>query len=164
MQLETTTAELVIRHALKSDMAAMCALCGELGYPVSGAEFSRRLLSMLQQDPDQHAVYVAEYDEKIVGWIHVRAMQQLHLVFHAEVSALIVTSSLHGKKIGLKLMQSAEKWAQQHGMQEVRLYSSMVRSKDAHWFYQRLGYQEVKPTMSFKKNLLLEVRCRPNNK
>ncbi len=158
--MQPVSTELILRRAEKADMAAMCALCGELGYAVSNAEFSRRMLAMLSQEEDQHAVFVAELDEKVVGWIHVRAMMQLHLVFHAEVSALIVTTSLHGKQLGRKLMDAAESWAQQHGMSEVRLYSSMVRSKDAHWFYQRLGYQEVKPTMSFKKNLTQEAKQR----
>lgn len=153
MEARPVTPALEIRSASNADLPAMCALCGELGYAVSNAEFARRMRALATQQ-DQHAVFVAATEDAVIGWVHVRAMLQLQVPAHAEVVALIVNGNSRGQQIGKKLMHAAEQWAQQHSLGEVRLYSSMVRSKDAHWFYQRLDYQDVKPTMLFKKSVV----------
>ena len=49
-------------------------------------------------------------------------------------------------------MRRVEQWARKHGCKSVNLRSNVAR-KDAHAFYQSLGYNLVKTQHVFQKNL-----------
>ncbi len=49
-------------------------------------------------------------------------------------------------------MERAEHWAREKGLRSIFLRSNIIR-KDAHTFYQALGYSVVKTQYAFRKAL-----------
>jgi GNAT superfamily N-acetyltransferase len=70
----------------------------------------------------------------------------------AEVGGLVVDEGYRRRGIGRLLMQQAEQWACEKGCWAVYLRSNVVR-KDAHAFYEGIGYSNVKTSLAFRKTL-----------
>lgn len=95
---------------------------------------------------------VAVDDERICGWIHVRRVDSLESDAHAEIWGLVVDDRDRSQGIGRGLLETAERWAADHGLQTVRVRSNIVRER-AHAFYARAGYTMVKQQSVFEKHL-----------
>ena len=59
------------------------------------------------------------------------------------ISALVVDELYRGAKIGERLLLEAEHFAESRGCTQIEL-SSSERREQAHKFYQKNGYQEVR--------------------
>jgi len=68
------------------------------------------------------------------------------------VKGLVVASSARSHGVGSRLMEVAEAWALARGLREVVVRSNVIRDR-AHAFYTRIGYQEQKRQVKFKKRL-----------
>jgi GNAT superfamily N-acetyltransferase len=68
------------------------------------------------------------------------------------IAGLVVDRGRRQQGIGRLLMAEAERWAREQGCSIVRLWSSKGRA-DAHAFYRRLGYADVKTQHAFAKSL-----------
>ena len=147
-------AEVTIRAAREQDAEALANLAGQLGYP-STPEATRMRLRMLAGHPE-HRVLVAEQHSvgrrAVVGFLHVLLHPSLVHDKAAEVASLEIADSHRGKGIGQKLMERAEEWAKSQGCGMVRLRSNVVRTR-AHSFYTRLGYEQWKTSLAFRKQL-----------
>jgi len=140
-----------IRLASAGDAKRIAVLCQQLGYPASQEEVQRRLCQ-IQQDK-RHAVYVAELPGgHVIGWVHVYVCQLLETDPQAEIGGLVVDEAHRRCGIGRLLMQHAEQWAREKECGTVHLRSNVVR-KDAHVFYERIGYSSVKTQRVFRKVL-----------
>lgn len=140
-----------IRLASPGDAKRIAALCHQLGYPTTQEEVQRRL-SQIRPD-EYHAVYVAELPNgQVVGWVHVYVGQLLVKDLQAEIGGLVVDEGYRCCGIGQLLMQEAERWARAKECWAVHLRSNIVR-KDAHVFYERIGYSRVKTQLTFCKVL-----------
>jgi GNAT superfamily N-acetyltransferase len=140
-----------IRLARAEDVEHITALCEQLGYPSSQEQVQRRLHQIRQRG--DHAVYVAERaDGRVVGWVHVLIRPLLVAELHVEIGGLVVDKDHHGHGIGRLLMEQAEQWAREKGCGAVYLRSNVIR-KDAHAFYERIGYVNVKLSKTFHKIL-----------
>ncbi len=140
-----------IRRAAIRDAARLAALSTELGYPSFPAQVRRRL-ARIRRDA-QHEVYVAEGpDEQIVGWVHASVSYLVESDAEAEIGGLVVDEAERGRGAGCLLMQHVEQWARKKGLKSVYFRSNIIR-KDAHAFYQKLGYQIVKTQYAFRKML-----------
>lgn len=129
----------------------MAVLCQQLGYPASQEEVQRRL-NQIQQD-ERHAVYVAELEDgRVVGWVHAYVCQLVVIDLHAEIGGLVVDEGHRHRGVGRLLMRQVEQWAREEGCWAVHLRSNAVR-KDAHAFYEGIGYRNVKTSMVFRKAL-----------
>ena len=142
--------EPTIRHAIPEDAGAIARLSDQLGYPSTEEESARRLREVIWQSG--HAVYVAECDGKLIGWVHVYVDHSLLADMPAEVAGLVVDENYRGHGLGRVLMEQVERWAKEHGCRSVRLRSNVLRSR-AHVFYERLGYRVIKSQKAFCKNL-----------
>jgi len=100
----------------------------------------------------EHAVYVAELNGRLVGWMHVFARPSLTAEPSAEVAGLVVDEHCRSRGIGEALMGQAERWAEEKGCRAVTLRSNVTRLR-AHAFYDRLGYETIKTSKSFCKFL-----------
>lgn len=142
--------QLTIRDAALADAARIAELSTQLGYPSTTEQALVRLRTLPQDG--SHAVYVAENDAGVVGWVHVYE----HLpVCHdrvAEVAGLVVDASCRGTGVGKRLMEAAEHWARAKGLDTVVLRSNVIR-EPAHKFYERLGYTRIKTQHAFRKNM-----------
>ncbi len=144
-------ATIKVRPASPKDAEACARLSTQLGYPSSRAEVERRLARL--EGDEEHAVYVAvNSSDKVVGWVHVCAAHLVESGPEAEIGGLVVDEGFRGSGVGRLLMERAEQWAREKGLKSVYLRSNIIR-KDAHAFYQRLGYQIVKTQHAFRKIL-----------
>ena len=142
--------EILIRLANKEDIPALVELSGQLGYPTSQEEMTERLEDM--SDYFRHAIYVAEVEGKVVGWIHGFARTLLMVSKHIEVGGLVVDEDHRNHKIGEKLMEAIEAWAEELGADWVYVASNQIR-EDAHRFYLQHGYEHYKTSFKFRKHI-----------
>ena len=141
----------IIRLARLEDADALANLAGQLGYP-STVEQIRRRFEVLVEKSDENAVFVAEANGKILGWVHAHIYNLLVDDPETEIGGLVVDEVARGGRIGEKLMQAAEAWTLEKGCSSVYLRSNVIRTR-AHEFYKRLGYSVVKSQYAFRKNL-----------
>jgi len=98
-------------------------------------------------------VRVAELESgRVVGWIHACASYLIESDPRAEVGGLVVDEKCRGSGVGHLLIEHAEEWARAKGLEAVYLRSNVVR-KEAHRFYERLGYKNIKTQHAFLKML-----------
>ena len=140
-----------IRLANAGDAERIAALCQQLGYSASQEQVQRRL-HQIQQD-ESHAVYVVEQaDGQVVGWVHVLVRQLVVADPQTEIGGLVVDERHRRRGAGRLLMGQAERWARGKGCWAICLRSNILR-KDAHAFYERIGYSNAKTSRVFHKIL-----------
>jgi GNAT superfamily N-acetyltransferase len=133
-----------------SDAGDIARLAMQFGYESDTSVVAERLSRILLR-PDQQ-FFVAEFDGRLVGWLHAVVSEYVELETFVVISGLVVDKSHRRQGIGTQLMQHAEDWARSQGCSVVRLWSSAGRTV-AHDFYQRLGYTKIKTQYSFMKSL-----------
>jgi len=140
-----------VRAAREGDQARIAELSVQLGYP-SGLEAIHRRLGPILSDA-RHALLVAELpDVPVAGWLHVFLYQVVESDLRAEIAGLVVDTAYRRRGVGRALMRRAEEWARERGCSAVSLRSNVIR-KEAHAFYQGLGYTLLKTQHAFRKNL-----------
>ncbi|MDR2833157.1 MAG: GNAT family N-acetyltransferase [Streptococcaceae bacterium] len=121
-----------------------------LGYPFSLEATQNQLKAVLDKGED--IVLVAEMDGKVVGIIHA---QYYLAIYHEEVFnvlGLAVANECHGKGVGKALMSELEKQVIAKGVKGIRLNSGEKR-KEAHLFYESIGFTKEKYQAKFIKEL-----------
>ncbi len=141
---------LKLRRAKNSDAARIAELSGELGYPAAAQEIKIRLVDL--KPAARHAVFLAEVDKLVIGWIHVSVSPLLEVPRRAEVNGLIVAESQRSHGAGARLLEAAEKWARAKGCKGMSVRSNVIRER-AHLFYERHGYVHFKTQKAFRKPL-----------
>jgi GNAT superfamily N-acetyltransferase len=132
------------------DAPRVAELSGELGYPSTAQQILARKAELDRQG--KSGLFVAEAGGEVIGWLIVSEMCSLELDPHAEVKGLVVTSSVRSRGVGARLMEVGEAWALARGLSEIVLRSNVIRDR-AHDFYKRMGYEEQKRQVKFKKRL-----------
>ena len=127
--------ELILRAARLEDADAIAALGAEFEHPATADEMRARLTSILPRD-DYHTA-VAERAGRVVGWggtmIGVSYTENEPF---ARLLALVGTAAESGRAA------DAEAWARAKGAPRLHL-TTALRRKDAHRFYERLGYENT---------------------
>ena len=141
---------MTVRPATMQDAARIAALAGQLGYPSTASEIAGRMRDLAAEG--NTAVFVAEGDGIVTGWIAVGSHLSLESGPFAEIAGLVVDESHRGGRVGEALVAAAEAWAGARGYLRMRVRSNVVRER-AHAFYRRLGYGLVKRQAVFDKNL-----------
>jgi GNAT superfamily N-acetyltransferase len=142
--------QIAIRLACMEDAARIAVLSTQLGYPTTPEEMRLRLAQVEQAAG--HAVYVAVLDSRVVGWIHVCARMLVQVDRAVEIEGLVVDEPYRQRGIGHLLVQQVEQWARERGCDTVYVRSNVVR-KGAHAFYEGLGYENIKTSLTFRKTL-----------
>jgi GNAT superfamily N-acetyltransferase len=141
----------VIRRARASDALRLAELAGQLGYPTTAAEMTKRLRKL--KPASQNALFVAESPGAgIVGWAHVSVTHLVEVGTRAELNGLIVAEGQRSLGAGARLLEAAEDWARKHGCPSMSLRSNVIRER-AHKFYERQGYEHYKTQKAFRKPL-----------
>ncbi|MDE6131809.1 MAG: GNAT family N-acetyltransferase [Oscillospiraceae bacterium] len=139
-----------IRKADISDAPAICKICtDDLGYKCSEKLVLNRLKNI---DGNREAVFAAEIDDTVVGYIHAEIYNTLYFQSMINILGLAVSLDYRRQGIGRALLSCAENWAKEHGINIIRLNSSNSR-KEAHEFYRAMGYDDEKLQVRFLKNL-----------
>ena len=139
-----------VRSANLQDSSRLAELCTQLGYPSTAGQLTRRLPVLLERG--DHAILVAEVNGSVSGWVHVHVSPTLEMDQIAELGGLVVDEAVRGQGVGKVLMGRAEDWARRNGCHELWLRSNVTR-KEAHRFYQALGYEIIKTSYTFRKHL-----------
>lgn len=140
----------IIRPARQQDSKSISLLCGQLGYPSTPEDVARRLHQIEQFEHD--ALFVAEVDGRVAGWIHVIAYPLPEMDLHTEIGGLVVDEAHRSLGIGRLLVEHAEAWARAQGCSEIRVRCNVIRER-AHKFYAALGYENIKTQHTFRKIL-----------
>ena len=102
-------------------------------------------------DNDKCIVFVAESENKIVGWtIGFIQSQPTNAPFFREfkrayLDTIDVIKEERGKGIGKKLIEEVEKWAKEKGLNKVVL-EVYKENNNARILYENLGYETIKET------------------
>jgi GNAT superfamily N-acetyltransferase len=142
--------DLTIRAARPSDAASIAALAKQLGYHAEPSAVAGRLSRVLARTDQQFLV--ADNGSGPVGWIHMLMAEFVEADAFVLIGGLVVDRDCRKQGIGRRLLARAEEWAAQHGCAVVRLSSSVNRT-EAHAFYQRAGYTNLKTQYSFAKSV-----------
>src|SRR5262245_15356403 len=141
---------IVFRPARPADAAGLVGLVEELGHPARLAGIQARLARLLERG-DQ-AVFVAEREGELLGWVHVQEFLSLASDPAGLVTGLVVDPAARRRGLGRGLMEAAEGWARARGLATLRLRARVERT-GAHAFYRRLGFELAKEQLQFRKDL-----------
>lgn len=139
-----------VREARADDLAALAALCGELGYPVAQEELARRIAALDARE--RHALLVLEEEGRALGLAHALVRRSLLGAPTVELAALVVAQDARGKGHGEALFRAVEAWAASQGVAELELRSRLER-EDAHRFYLARGCRVAKTQKLFVRAL-----------
>lgn len=139
-----------IRAIETRDADTVADLVSQLGYRRSAPEIA--LWIECVNGSAQQTALVACLGDEVVGWIEVSIEHRLQSAPFALIGGLVVADGVRGQGIGRLLCQSAEDWARGRGLDKLRVTSRSTRT-DAHRFYLRDGYEAVKTSMVFEKDL-----------
>ncbi|MDZ7968540.1 MAG: GNAT family N-acetyltransferase [Nostoc sp. DedSLP03] len=140
-----------IRQAGIKDVVRIAILCEQLEYSVTNQQIEQRLTKI--KNNDAHIVYVATVEDKyVIGWAHAHICESIVIPTPAIILGLVVDKDYRHSGIGRFLMQQIEQWASLVGCDSVLLRSNTKR-KEAHLFYEKIGYTNIKQSLTFYKKL-----------
>jgi len=141
----------ITRRARGSDARRLAELSGQLGYPTTAVEITKRMRRL--KPASQNALFVAESaDAGVVGWAHVSVTHLVEVGTRAELNGLIVGEGQRSLGVGARLLEAAEDWARKRGCPSMSVRSNVIRER-AHKFYERRGYEHYKTQKAFRKRL-----------
>ena len=142
--------DLIIRKIEFKDACELCKICSEeMGYECAPALVKSKIEKL---DSKREAVFVAEEESQLLGFIHVERYDVLYFESMANILGLAVKKDFQKQGLGKALLLAAENWAQENGIHLMRLNSGINRT-DAHGFYEHLGYVSEKEQKRFVKRL-----------
>jgi GNAT superfamily N-acetyltransferase len=145
---QTNSIAVSIRRLSVDDAEAAAELSSQLGYPSSPGDFRERI-EELSRTTDRIA-FAAVVDGQIVGWIDAAMERHLQYAASAVIGGLVVREDMRGLGVGRRLCVEVEEWARSKSVPVVRV-RSQIKREDAHRFYLRDGYRQVKTSLVFEK-------------
>lgn len=125
----------------------------QLGYDVS-LSLTTRQMEKLLLDKKNHffLVFEDEISKEVLGYVHAELYESIYSDPMFNILALAVSKSAEKRGIGRLLMQGVEKEAKKRNVFGIRLNSGESR-KEAHEFYEHIGYKSNKWQKRFLKVL-----------
>ncbi|HEX6127847.1 MAG TPA: GNAT family N-acetyltransferase [Candidatus Limnocylindria bacterium] len=146
------TTAFAIRPATADDADRLSELATQLGYPTTPSELAMRVRALAAL-PDAAILVATDADDRPIGWIHVGLKPSLLAPLSAQVMGLVVDEARRGVGIGAQLLNRAEAWATDRGCGELLVATRVTRER-AHRFYRRHGYELLKTSHIFHKELV----------
>jgi len=141
---------MIIRKTTIKDAEAITGLSDQLGYKATAEQTWQRLFEILGHD--DYCVYVAVEGDTITGWIQGFYSMRVESSDFVEISGLVVDKNHQRKGIGKLLVNEVIKWAKEKNCYNLRVRCQTFR-KEAHHFYESLGFVETKEQKVFGKVL-----------
>ena len=138
--------KIIIREMAADDAKAVNTLSNQLGYPLSIEQTLQNIYSVLESK--DHTAFVAEYENKIVGWIGALQAIMIEVMPHCEINGLVIDQDHRGMGIGKLLIDKVKQWAREKNNSKIGLRCNVKRT-EAHLFYQHLGFTEIKQQKNF---------------
>jgi len=126
------------------------SLSEQLGYANDPQLLFARLKQIVKLK--DHAVFVAQLDGKIVGWLHCLVCLRVESPLFVEVAGLVVDEDVRGKQIGKKLIEASKTWSRNQEILSMRIRCNVIRTA-SHQFYQALGFISNKSQKVFEMSL-----------
>jgi GNAT superfamily N-acetyltransferase len=142
---------LLVRRLSTDDAEAAAELSSQLGYPCPAGDLRERIEEMLRAA--DRVAFAAVVDGEMVGWIDAAMERHLQSPASAVIGGLVVREDTRGLGVGRRLCLEVEEWARSKSVPLVRV-RSQVKREDAHRFYLRDGYRQVKTSLVFEKAVL----------
>jgi GNAT superfamily N-acetyltransferase len=142
--------QLVVRRLTAEDAPAVAELSEQLGYPGSAEELRKRIERLARSE--DRVAFAAMLDLDLVGWIDAAVERHLQAEDTVAIGGLVVREAARGCGVGKRLCEEVEQWARERGFGRVRV-RSQIKREDAHRFYLRDGYRQVKTSLVFEKEL-----------
>lgn len=136
-----------LRFAKAEDATALVHLLNELGYP-SDEKIIQDRLSKIKERNGQVILAVNE-DQEVLGCVHVFIDLRLAKGETGEIVSLVVKTDARGQRIGKQLLDAAKNWLAENDCTKIRVRANSIR-KQAHQFYERLGFDEIKTQKIFQ--------------
>ena len=133
-----------------NDAGAVNALSKQLGYFLSIEQTLQNIHSVLHSK--DHTAFVAEYENKIVGWIGVAQAIMIEVMPHCEINGLVIDEHHRGMGMGKLLIDKVKHWAKEKGNDKIGLHCNVKRT-EAHLFYEHLGFTELKQQRNYVINI-----------
>jgi len=138
---ETVATGVRVRPATETDLPAIAALIGQLGYPTTAAAVRERLAA-IHAAGGQH-VFVAEVDGEIAGLAAVQITRPVQMDgARAELATLVTDGRVRRRGVARALVAEAEAIARREGCALFYLRTNKRRT-ESHDFYRALGFQET---------------------
>lgn len=141
--------DLLIRSIEARDAHEVSLLIEQLGYQ-RAADGVLAWIERINLDPTSQIAFVACLRNEVIGWIEISIERRLQTPPFALIGGLVIKDEVRGRGIGRELCQHAEAWSWNQGVDTLRVTSRSTRP-DAHRFYLRDGYREVKTSLVFEK-------------
>ena len=141
---------MIIREIVIQDAEAAGQLSAEFGYPASKETMESRIKAL--QGRSDHAIFLACFDDAVVGWIDVGIVHHLQSEPYGEIGGFVVSEKYRSAGVGKQLIARAEVWMRDRGLRR-SLVRSQIKREKAHRFYLREGYAQVKTSAVFEKEL-----------
>ena len=142
----------MIRTVQVKDAGQIRDLCHQaLGYDSTLETVATQIEKFNLPDSD-HFCFVCEEDQTghILGYVEAEVYESLYSDAGLNVLGLAVFPSAQGRGIGRQLMERVEELAKSKHYAFIRLNSASHR-KEAHLFYERIGYEGNKTQKRFLK-------------
>ena len=148
---------LTIRNAQHSDIQMLVELLKVLfsieADFVFDEEKQMRGLEMMLQDQENRCIFIAEFDQQIVGMISGQSV-----VSTAEgglsvwVEDVVIKQNYRGQGIGRELLSAIESWALQKGARRLQLLAD-INNSSALAFYKQMNWSDTKLICLQKKDI-----------
>ncbi|MGH8025383.1 MAG: GNAT family N-acetyltransferase [Pseudoxanthomonas sp.] len=138
------------RAARMDDSAEVARLCTQLGYPTTADEMAARMSVVISAGDRQ--VFVVESGDRLLGWIGIELRTTLETGRKAEIIGLVVDAQARRSGTGKALVDAAENWVRQNGLDALMVRSNTVRL-ESHPFYEGIGFVRRKSQHVYFKAL-----------
>ena len=142
--------KITIREMTADDVKAVNVLSNQLGYSLTIEQTLQNINTVLQSK--DHTAFVAEYEDKIVGWIGASQAIMIEVMPHCEINGLVIDQDHRGMGIGKLLIDKVKRWAMEKNNTKIGLHCN-VKKTEAHLFYEHLGFTEIKQQKNFVMNI-----------
>jgi len=137
-----------IKKAELSDCEAISFLSKELGYEQNDiSETTKRLTTLLDSENDE--VFVAIYNNLVVGWIHAFITYRLESDSFVEIGGLVVSSKSRNLGIGKQLVNEVVLMSKKLNC-KIRVRCNSKRTQ-SHKFYEAIKFENIKRQHVFEK-------------
>ena len=137
-----------IREITIEDINGFAELSLQLGYEADKSYLDERIRNKI----DTEIVFVAADDDGMSGWIDCRISCSYLSKPYGEIVGFIIDERKRSMGIGKQLLTRAEAWMSERCDGRILVHSNIKRGR-AHKFYLSNGYDFIKDSKLFRKEL-----------
>lgn len=109
-----------------------------------------RLKELLDSPDHLVAIAIQDHAQTLLGWVAAEKRLILESGRRVDIVGLVVSPDSRQQGVGRCLLSAVEDWATRLGVEQVRVQCNLKRA-EAHEFYKRLGFAEVKRQVVYLK-------------